>query len=44
MRLVDFMAKNIWGPLGMESTTFRPLDQKELMARIAKLFTRGREN
>lgn len=34
MKLGDILQKNVWDPLGMESTTFHPLQRPEIMKRM----------
>lgn len=34
MKLGDFLQENVWDPLGMESTTFHPLQRLEIMKRM----------
>ncbi|OCL03265.1 beta-lactamase [Glonium stellatum] len=41
MSLEDYMQRNIWHPLGMKSTTFRPLSHPDIMDRIVETVIRG---
>ncbi|ESZ96247.1 glycosyltransferase family 15 protein [Sclerotinia borealis F-4128] len=38
--LEDYLAKNVWGPLGMNNITFRPLQNPEILARLISMSTR----
>jgi len=40
--LEDYMQRNIWGPLGMNSTTFYPRAKPDLLRRTASLVERDR--
>ena len=42
MSLEEFMQRNIWGPLGMNSTTFYPRAKPDLLRRTASLVERDR--
>ncbi|KAF5332025.1 hypothetical protein D9758_014598 [Tetrapyrgos nigripes] len=39
-RLEDYMSKNIWGPLGMTSVTFRLNDRADVRSNLLELLTR----
>lgn len=40
VHLGDYLAKNIWKPLGMNSTTFRPADRPDLKERMCGMRAR----
>lgn len=40
IRLGDYMKKHIWGPLGMNLTTFRLAEHEEVRARLVKITAR----
>ncbi|KAF5332019.1 hypothetical protein D9758_014592 [Tetrapyrgos nigripes] len=39
-RLEDYMSKNIWEPLGMTATSFRPKDREDIRSNLVEMLTR----